>query len=281
MARDRNSVRKAVAIVSGVFIWIAALMQVLQSTGATGGPKSPDFSDQAVRNLTHALDVPTLKQFWVYKRHQLAVDTCVNLFTSGGLLGLAYCVLILKRVFKRWKGGDSDLPGFMTGCFFFGAILPSIQLLQSLGALTSADSISAWKTLPGNGLQSLYIAFALQRGSGIYLFSIQFLLVSIGLALASYLSIKTGELPARHAVMGYVTAAAGFLTFILEIIAFNAAQRASSITFGICLLLYGVVLLPIWTIWLGVELRRLKQDLKAQAAEGSNMEFGLTDVSKQ
>jgi len=81
--------------------------------------------------------------------------------------------------------------------------------------------------------------------------------------------------------MGYVTAAAGFLTFILEIIAFNAAQRASSITFGICLLLYGVVLLPIWTIWLGVELRRLKQDLKAQAAEGSNMEFGLTDVSKQ
>jgi len=275
--RDRHSIRRIVAICSAGLIWLAAILQVLQSVGVTPGPKQPNFGNKNTRSLLRQLDTATLIQYWQYKAGQLKTDTSIDIFYSAGLFSLAYCVLILKRVFRRFKNGDSDIPGFMSGCFFFGALFPSIQLLQSLGTTTIADGISQWKNLPATGLQSLYISYNLQRGSGIYLFSSQFIFVSIGLILASYLSLKTDELPAKHAILGFITAFFGLLCFMTEVITFNVDGRGAAITFGICLLIYGVICLPVWILWLGIELKRLKQDRDAQKAEG--MDLNLNDIN--
>jgi len=269
MARSRHSVRRTVAILSAICVWIAALLQALQSFGLTGD--GPSLRDPTFRANLRSLDYNTLQAYWNYRRDQLGIDVMVDLLTAAGLLGLAYCVLVLRRVFKRYKAGDSDIPGFMTGCFFIGALIPSVDLAQSIGNTTVADLMSQQQELPPVGLQALYVAYNVTRGSGIYLFSSQFIFISIGLALCAHLEFNTLEIPARHAVMSAITAAFGTLTFILEIITFNVDGPVPAYMFGISLLIYGLILLPIWTIWLGIELRRLKQDQLADKIDGMDV----------
>jgi len=256
----RHSVRGLLAIVSAIFIWIGTILAVLQIVGATGGPKAPAWNDaNTIANII-SLNESTLRVYWLYKAGQLKTDVFIDIFVSVGLICLAYCVLVLRRVFRKFKAGQSDLPNFMAASFFIGAAIPSIEILQILGYTSSADMISQWPGLPTQGLQMLFISYNLAQGSSLYLWSTQFFLIPMGLILASILTIKTGELPKKHAIFGFVTAFFGFLTFILEIISFNLGRGPVGIAFGISYLIYGVVLLPSWTVWLGVELRRLKQE---------------------
>jgi len=252
------SVRALIAVASSVAFWIAALLQVLQAFNATGGMPPMNTADDM-----RALDPTALRNYWGYRASQLGVDVMIDLLAALGLAGLSYCVLILKRIFKRYKGGDSDLPAFMSASFFIGAILSSIAFLQAVGFTTTADIISQGSTLPDNGIQALQIAYTLSRGSGLYLFSAQFICSGVGLFISSYLTWKTEELPKKHAILGYITSFFAVLTFILEIITFNVG-RTSGIALGIVVIIYGVILLPTWTIWLGLLLRKIKREQKQQ-----------------
>jgi len=275
MARERNSVRRGVAIASAISVWLAALLQMLQAFNVTGG-RTVSVDGEERGNLARALNPTYLREYWNYKRDQLGVDVTIILFTSIGLFGLAYITLILKRVFKRYKGGDSDVPSFMCGCFFMGAVLCGISLLQSLGITTVADYYSQFDELPDVGIQAIDVAYVVARGGTIYLFSSQFILIPIGIFLCSYLTFQTSEIPMKHAVFGVVTGVFGVLTFVFELIVFNVIERGVGIAFGLLILAYGVILLPIWTLWLGIELRRLKQDLRA--IKESDLEVRLNDI---
>jgi len=261
---ERHSVRRTVAIVSAVCIWISALLGVLQAFGVTGSDAAPppNFQNQT---LFHSLDPPTLRSYWAWKRAQRGTDIAMSLFASAGLAGLAYCVLVLKRVFKRYKGGHSDVPALMAGCFFLGAFLPAVEFMQTLGLTTTSDSISAYEGLPDVGIQALHVSYQATRGLAFYLWSMQFVFISVGLSVTSFLSFSTGQLSRKLAVVGIITAVTGFLTFIFEVVVFNVQSRETGYTFGIVLLLHQVILLPIWTVWLGIELKRLKQEQTADA----------------
>jgi len=272
---DRHSVRRTVAIASAIALWLAALLQVLQAFGVTGSTElaSPYQSNQTALRV---LDPQALRDFWAWKRDQRGTDISISLIGSAGLAGLAYCVLVLKRVFKRYKGGTSDIPAFMTGCFFLGAFLPSVEFLQTLGITTTSDSISAWDGLPDAGIQALHVTYMVTRGLAFYLWSMQFVFISIGLALTSHLSWATDQLSRKHAVLGVITAIFGFITFILEVVVFNVQERATGYAFGISLLIHSFILLPIWTIWLGVELRRLKQEQSSDQRD--DMDVKLSSI---
>jgi len=263
----RHSIRTFLAVLSAIAIWIAALLQGLQSFGVTHDEniEAPNFN-QTTAALLRKLDPPTLRQFWAFKKSQASIDISIDLLFSLGLLCLAYCVLCLKRVFKRWTK-DSDLPNFMTGCFFFGALIPSLQFLQTVGSTTTSNWVAGWEGLPDVGFQILYISNVLDQGRGLYLLSVQFLFISIGMAIVSHLSWKTGDLPKKHAVLGGITAVVGFVTFLLEFITFQAAGTGAA--FGIFVLLWGIILIPSWTIWLGVELKRLKEEVRRDRETGS------------
>jgi len=273
----RHSIRTFLAVLSAIAIWIAALLQGLQSFGVTHDEniEAPNFN-QTTAALLRKLDPPTLRQFWAFKKSQASIDISIDLLFSLGLLCLAYCVLCLKRVFKRWTK-DSDLPNFMTGCFFFGALIPSLQFLQTVGSTTTSNWVAGWEGLPDVGFQILYISNVLDQGRGLYLLSVQFLFISIGMAIVSHLSWKTGDLPKKHAVLGGITAVVGFVTFLLEFLTFQAAGTGAA--FGIFVLLWGIILIPSWTIWLGVELKRLKEEVRRDRETGSalNVDDGTAE----
>lgn len=266
------SVRALIAIASSLAIWIAALLQVLQAFNATGGT-TPMGTGEDMRSL----NATALRSYWSYRSSQLGVDVMIDLLAALGLAGLSYCVLILKRIFKRYKGGVSDLPAFMSASFFIGAILSSIAFLQAVGFTTTADVISQNPSLPDAGIQALQIAYVISRGSGLYLFSAQFICSGVGLFISSYLTWKTEELPKKHAILGFIASFFAVFTFILEIITFNVG-RTSGIVLGIVVIIYGVILLPIWTIWLGLLLRKIKIEKKQQ--EMYQMDEKLTKTTR-
>jgi len=254
------------AVLSAIAIWVAALIQALQAFGVTR-TENIEFP-RGNETLWQQLDPKTVRQFWTFKQSQGGIDGAIDILFSLGLLCLTYCVLCLKRVFRRWTK-ESDLPNFMTGCFFFGAIVPCLQFLQTVGTTTTSNWVSNWEDLPDVGYQILYVSNVLEQGSGIYTLSVQFLFVSIGISIVTYISWKTGELPKKHAVLGGITAACGFITFILEFLTFQSAGTDAA--WGIFILVWGIILIPIWTIWLGVELKRLREVVEVARTEGRNL----------
>jgi len=194
---SKHSIRTFLAVLSAIAIWIAALLQALQSFGVTHDEniEAPNFNSTTAE-LLRKLDPPTLRQYWAFKKSQASIDISIDLLFSLGLLSLAYCVLCLKRVFRRWTK-DSDLPNFMTGCFFFGALIPSLQFLQTVGSTTTSNWVAGWQGLPDVGFQILYVSNVLDQGRGLYLLSVQFLFISIGMSIVSHLSWKTGDLPKK------------------------------------------------------------------------------------
>jgi len=273
--KERNSIRRSAAFVASVCVWLSALLQVLQAFNFTGGTTPAFNADSGAK--TRSLDIDFLRSYWSWKRNQRGVDVLIVLLLAIGLFGLSYCTLVLKRVFRRYKHGDSDIPSFMAGCFFIGAFLCGISLLETLGNTTTADFISGWPELPASGLQALHVSFVLNRGAFLYLFSSQFVLIPVGLLLYAFLTLVTGEMPARHAIFGVVVAMFGLLSFAFLLIVFNTDEFALSAAFGVILLIYGVILLPSWMVWLGVELRRLKQD----QGRDKSMEIKLNDLQEK
>jgi len=273
----RHSIRTFLAVLSAISIWLAALLQILQSFGVTHSEdaEQPSFNATVTANF-RKLDPPTLRQYFNFKKSQGNVDIAIDLLFALGLLTLAYCVLCLNRVFKRWTK-ESDTPNFMTGCFFIGSLLPSLSLLQTVGNTTTSNWIADWPGLPDDGIQILYVANVLNQGTNIYLLSMMFLFISLGLALTSYLSWKTGDLPRKHAILGGITGGCGFIAFILEVTSFQST--GTGLAFAIFLLLWGIILLPAWTIWLGVELKRLKIEQKQDTDTGSRAQFVAEDAT--
>jgi hypothetical protein len=265
----RYHIRRGISIFSAICVWLAAFIQTFEAfrPDLTGDDFPDGFSPQGLSTL----DPTAIRALWNYRRSQLYTDVAIDLLFAVGLFGLSYCVLCLKRVFKRYKGGESDLPSFMVLCFFIGAVLPSIQVMESIGATAMASAMISTPGYPDVGFQAVQVAHLLQQGSGLFFISAQFLFVSMGLAITSHLSFQTGELPVHHARMGAITSAMGFLVFIFEIVViFTGGIPAIAGIFGIATLLFGFVLLPSWLIWLGVELVRLKKEAEVSRNAGDD-----------
>jgi len=263
-----HSVRRLVGVFSAIFLFISSLLQVLQLAEVTGvQPKAQTYQGNSTTADQVYWTHEYLEDFWIYRRSQLGVDITIGLLMSIALLGLAYIVLCLKRVFRRYKGGDSDLPGFMLGCFAIGAILPSLSILQSLGGSTTAAVIAGVPEFPDEAFQSLQISYILNQGRSLYDQSAVFIFVSVGMLIAGILSVETGELPQGHAVLGFLTAVFGLISFALEVVTFQANGGAVVYGFAAFVVIWGMFLVPIWTLWLGVLLPRLKEQQKASASQ--------------
>jgi len=269
------SVRRAIAIASAVLIWLAALLQILQVTGATGTDVVPPPMYNGTA-LEQAAERAAWKQHMEYENSQLALNIAIGAFFSFGTFGLAYCVLCLKKIFKKYQGGKSDLPDLMLICFLFGSLMLAYEFIADLGseiiivlssnqALNSIDdSLEPQKFQ--NIAQTIEISSAVNDGRKIFIFGLLFVLLSVGVLLSSLMSLRTNILNVHHARLGIVTAVAGFLCFIFQIVlltsmVYTTATFAHAAPFAVFMVIFGLILMPIWTVWLGFELARIKEDV--------------------
>lgn len=257
----KHSVRATIAIISAVCAWLATLLNILMLFGGTSSKDAP-MTDYTNEN-PQTLDFDILVKYYKWLRAQTAIIIIIDLLGAVSFSALAYVVLILKRVLKQYRQKSTDLPMFMVACFFIGAILPCVQFLTAAGFDTMSANMSNWPTMqdPANpfNLQSLYIAHELVRSSMLYLWALMYIFVPVGLFLAALMTFDTRALPIGHGVMGVITSISGIFSFIMLIISYNVGGMTPGIILGISLIVYSFFCLPIWTVWLGHELRKMKK----------------------
>jgi len=275
------SVRKGVAFVSAMLIWLAALLQILQSTGATGQFTPPPMRNGTDWEADPSARVQVWRQHMEYENGQLALNIAIGGFLSFGTFGLAYCVLCLKKIYKKYAAGRSDLPDMMLICFLFGSLMLAYEFIASLGSeivivLASVQSLNNINSMSIEKFEdiaeTIEISSQVNNGRKILIFALLFILLSVGVLLSSLMSMRTGMLSVKHARLGIVTAVSGFLCFLTEVIlltslVFESTTAGHAIPFAVFLVIFGLILMPIWTVWLGFELARLKEDTVFRAED--------------
>jgi len=266
------SVRRAVAIVSALFIWVAALIEILQYSGAIGGTfERPDWDNSPNATAPSTTErAAALRDLWDFQRDQLKVDIPQGLIFVIGLILLAYTVLCLKKVFKSYEGGRSDIPDLMLLAFVFGALIIAYEFVADLGseaAVALASRRLVDMTSDEDELVSTSISILASQlvgwGRKLFIFALGVFLLSFGTFLAAILTRRTRIISGKHAVLGFVTTIIGWVTCALEIreissiyFEFSASYTWAFVAF---MAMWGLILMPIWTIWLGFELTKIKE----------------------
>jgi len=252
------------------------LLQILQSSNVVGTSRPDPVAlnlnmSQWSSNVT--VRASYLRAYWPYQNDQLAFDVPIGFFMCMGLAGLSYCVLCLKKVFKKYKRGRSDLPDMMLLCFVFGCLMTAYEFLANIGSEATVAVFASFITNANDDSfldqtsTAMMSSSILNTGRKIFIFALLFLFLSIGVLLAAIMGKTTGMLSKRHSHLGFVTSVFGFLTFVTEIALIGALYFGISngneevfypfLATEVC---FGLILMPIWTIWLGVELARLKEE---------------------
>ena len=92
----------------------------------------------------------------------------------------------------------------------------------------------------------------------VWVFSLIYVLLGVSVLSASYMFWNDQDFHSRpHAIIGASLAGFGYLAFVFEISAFfNPSVNALRVLFGVVTLFWGVILLPVWLIYLGVRFVR-------------------------
>jgi len=152
-------------------------------------------------------------------------------------------------------GNKNSIVKFMVPCFVLGAAVTGWETLDRAGYDTAhhwlTDS-SKW-SLNDSQVTSLVLTDIMVRSKGLWLFAFDWVFLGLGCLTASMAAIRTGRLHKWWAVLGYVIAGLGFVNFALEILRFFSWCYISIVS-GILVLITSFILLPIWLVWLGLQL---------------------------
>jgi len=268
------SVRRAVALGSAILIWLAALLQILQFSSATAQFVPPPMNNGTDWEMDPTERIQVWTAHMLYEKDQLAFNIFIGIFLSFGTFGLAYCVLCLKKIYKKYQSGRSDLPDMMLICFLFGSLMVAYEFIASLGSeivvvLASIQTLNNINSMTPAKFEdiaeTIEISSQVINGRKILIMALLFILLSVGVLLSSLMSLRTGMLNVKHARLGFVTSGAGFICFITELVLVSSmlvetSTFAHAVPFAVFLVIFGLILMPIWTVWLGFELARLKED---------------------
>lgn len=173
------------------------------------------------------------------------------------LIPIFFFLLQLYRNDKSWfKNG-------LLISFGFAFVMALIQTLQYLGASVAARSLSNSENLPYDALVAIEVSWIISVSMGTFLLGGQILSTSFGLICCFMLAYRAGgdpkhRLTVRHGVFGLVVAVFGVLAFIFQMVqALDFGRTFSTVTGifgGILTVLFMDTLLPIWILWLAIQL---------------------------
>ena len=143
----------------------------------------------------------------------------------------------------------------------------------STHARTARAGVSTWPLMQDGGhqrdggfgaLQALEIAYIVSNSRTVWFLAVDNLLISVGIAAASYLAIQSRALSLPWALFGFLTSAICGLSFTFHVYRGFSWTTFSGATAALNELV-GAVLLPAWAISLGFQLRKLE---KSDMADG-------------
>ena len=168
-------------------------------------------------------------------------------------------------------GGHRSSSTAFSGCFIACAIISLINFTYQAGTVTVTDWISTWPSMQsrnetdptdheGTGfgpLQALEINFLISNSRTLWLFCMDELLVSIGLAFAAWLVCTGnneyfGKCWATYSILVSVFSLCGFFVNIFRMVRW----REFGVLAGAISAILDAFFLPVWIVWLAFILRQ-------------------------
>ena len=168
-------------------------------------------------------------------------------------------------------GGHRSSSTAFSGCFIACAIISLINFTYQGGTVTVTDWISTWPSMQsrnetdptdneGTGfgpLQALEINFLISNSRTLWLFCMDELLVSIGLAFAAWLVCTGnneyfGKCWAAYSILVSVFSLCGFFVNIFRMVRW----REFGVLAGAMTAIIDAFFLPVWIVWLAFILRQ-------------------------
>lgn len=268
---------RAAAWLATILLWIPSGLSVLLYFDWTNH-KYPVYNSDIYGSY---LDSRYLAQVWAWRRANFGFILSLDFFGALGLLISIYCIFCIKSIYK-WSA--RFLSNIMLYTYLIGALLPSLEFLQNMGAYTAAYDLYQQITNM-NDFVSLEISYQISQASSVWVFSLIYVLLGISVLCASALFWFDAEYRSKaHAILGVVVASVGFIAFIIEVsLFFNRTSQSLRYGFGVMTLFWGVICMPLWLIMLGHRINRVYETTGGDARHddldsSQDIELQPTDV---
>ena len=279
-ARDHRAASNFAFIGALLFV-ISALLYIdgiaIENSARVNAPGGMDAYKQ--------LNVTNLQALWAGRR--AAQGAILSAEFTGALAW--FSLMPPVAAFTAQLGGSSrSANGIVTSCFNGVALITLVDLTFQAGTISLVDWISSWDIIQGateqhardggfGALQSLEIAFMVGQSRTVWLFAMDEMLLTIGLATCAFLvyTARGHSAPfasgfAHLSVVIAFVALVGFIFHVARLFSWRAMMTATAVATGLVYL----VLLPVWLVWLGVQLRNRSEEV----AYSKNVEMPRDDV---
>ncbi len=218
------------------------------------------------------LDVTVLEHIWETRRSVEAYQLPAMLLQTLSLSFILPALMCLGNLFGR-RNSPVMLPAF-----YIGVSIVVVDMLFSAGLNTTADWMSSWGIMSpeqagkhvndgGFGpLQSLEIAYMLSNSRELWLFTIEWLFLGIGVCSASVTVYETDMFSRWWGHLGVGVSTVAFLEFSFGILRFTSWRTFSLVSMVTEIGLAGV-LFPLWTLWMGCELGKYNGNIGGAVAD--------------
>jgi len=126
------------------------------------------------------------------------------------------------------------------------------------------------------------VGLQIGRGHSLFITLLRVFLISTGTLLCAYLCISSRVLPNGFMIYSGFVGIIGYISIIMAIIV-SAAQvpGGAGPAFATIYIVWGVLLLPIWTLVLGIEVRRLKEVKMKDKTSGQRAMLALGESDSE
>ena len=211
-----------------------------------------------------ALNTTLIKELWADRRRARVP------YMLGDGFGVVAWVCMMPGVasLAEVSGGEQrSSTKLLTSAFSVAAIITVVDFTFQAGLVTTADWVSTWPLLSDDAhahdggfgaLQALELNYLIANSRTNWLFAIDELMLTLGMSAAAYLTHTSKQLSGRWGAFSGVGAFLGFVGFV-----FHAGRIApglwTDMSHGahVMTALLEMLVLPIWTLWLGTILRAL------------------------
>lgn len=266
---------RVVAFVATGLIFLAALVDALLFFGVTAGPPpDPLFFEFDYRSsrvsATTALDPSYLEKSWQWNLDAFPSMLASDFLLAIGLFCVAYVSWVLTKAYRATGGMAAKI---MLIFFMLGAVVPAVGFLQNLGSTSAGDRIfSSWSDpynayATENVLVALELSFLMSMGRSVWIQATLYILLGGGFWFCGFLGLihsselRQVRLPRAfkwHSIFSFIIGFLGFVVFAVDVAKFFVKELY--VFYGFLTVIYLVLMIPAWTVWLGLLLPKIPSD---------------------
>ena len=245
-----------ITIHNGIRFGEIAVMRMDRTHSSKGGSFRPNITKWEM------MEPNGVYEHWKERRSVKALHVIDEM---AGVIGYATVIPAISFIAPALS---RNIPGSLVSvaipAMAFASGLRVMEWTVNMGIRTGSDWMSTWAIMVPNDartatgdvqfIQVLEMIYRMQRFKDSFLFTADYFFIGIAMWVLSRAAISTNTFSKRHAYLGCVICVLCFLHFFFDLLRL-ASWGTFMIPAILTRLLLGVILFPIWMVWLGCSLK--------------------------